>query len=77
MEAPDELAVSFSQALQNPVYDIYLGRKNCVPTDFIYWGTFESEEAALQKAEEIAQEKGSLIEDFRVVDGEKMMMVMS
>lgn len=71
LEAPDELAVSFSQALQNPVYDMYLGRKNCVPTDFIYRGTFESEEAALQKAEEIAQEKGCLLEDFRVVDGEK------
>jgi len=71
LEVPIELAVLFSEAMQHPVYDLYLGRKNCVPTDFIYRGTFESEESALQKAEEIAQEKGCLIEDFRVVDGEQ------
>lgn len=71
LEAPAESADAFAEALQNPVYDIYFGRKNCVPTDFIYRGTFESEDAALQKASEIAQEKGSLIEDFRVVDGEQ------
>lgn len=71
MEVPAESAVSFAEALQNPTYDLYLGRKNCVPTDFIYRGTFESEKDALQKAEEIAKEKGSLIEDFWVVDGEQ------
>ncbi|MFH1562008.1 MAG: type I-E CRISPR-associated protein Cas5/CasD [Nitrospirota bacterium] len=71
LEVPEELADLFTEALQNPTYDIYLGRKNCVPTDFIYRGSFELEEAALQKADEIAQEKGSLIEDFRVVDGEQ------
>ena len=71
LEVPAESEAGFAEALRYPVYDIYLGRKNCVPTDFIYRGTFESEEAALQKAEEIAQEKGFLIEDFRVVDGEK------
>ena len=71
LEVPAESEAGFAEALRYPVYDIYLGRKNCVPTDFIYRGTFESEEAALQKAKEIAQEKGFLIEDFRVVDGEK------
>lgn len=71
LEAPAESAVTFAEALKNPVYDLYLGRKHCVPTDFIYQGTFENEKAALQKAGEIAQEKGSLIEDFQVVDGEQ------
>lgn len=70
MEVPAELAEYFADAMQKPVYDLYLGRKNCVPTDFIYRGTYEHEDVALQKAAEIAQEKGSLIEDFRVVDGE-------
>lgn len=70
LEAPAELAQSFADALQKPVYDLYLGRKNCVPTDFIYRGTYEHEVAALQKADEIMQGKGSMIEDFRVVDGE-------
>ncbi len=71
VEVPLGLADSFAQALQNPIYDLYLGRKNCVPTDFVYRGIFESEDAALRKADEIAQEKGSLVEDFRVVDGER------
>ena len=71
MEVPAELAKSFADALKNPVYDLYLGRKNCVPTDFIYRRTFEHEEAALQNADEIAQEKGFMIEDFRVVDDER------
>ena len=71
LEVPAELAESFANALQKPVYDLYLGRKNCVPTDFIYRGTFEDEGATLQKADEIAQEKGLMLEDFRVVDGEE------
>ena len=71
MEVPAESAVLFAEALQNPTYDLYLGRKNCIPTDFIYQGTFKSEEDALQRADEIAQEKGLLTEDFRVVDGEQ------
>lgn len=69
-EVPADLAQSFAEALQKPVYDLYLGRKNCVPTDFIYRGIYEHEEGALQKADEIIQEKGFVIEDFRVVDCE-------
>ncbi|MBS3985960.1 MAG: type I-E CRISPR-associated protein Cas5/CasD [Selenomonadales bacterium] len=68
LELPDDLAKPIADALQNPVYDLYLGRKNCVPTDFVYRGTFAHEEAALKRAHEIAQDKG-LAEDFRVVDG--------
>lgn len=69
LEVPPARADSIAQALQNPVYDIYLGRKTCVPTDFIYRGIFESEDDALLAAEAIAAEK-DLKEDFRVVDGE-------
>jgi len=71
MEVPAELADSFAEALKNPVYDLYLGRKTCVPTEFIYQGTFEDEQTALEKASNIADEKGNLIEDFKVVDGEQ------
>jgi len=70
LEVPFELAESFAAALQNPIYDLYFGRKNCVPTDFIYRGTFQSENDALKEASSIAQEKGSFIEDFKVIDGE-------
>lgn len=36
IEAESSAIDNFAEALQNPVYDIYLGRKNCVPTDFIF-----------------------------------------
>ncbi|MFA7114827.1 MAG: type I-E CRISPR-associated protein Cas5/CasD [Candidatus Omnitrophota bacterium] len=70
VEIPDDLADNFSLAMQNPVYDIYLGRKNCVPTDFVYRGIFDDEKAALDFAKKIILEKGNLIEDFLVIDGE-------
>lgn len=69
-EAPSDLASSFSQALQNPVFDLYLGRKNCVPSEFIYQGTFEDEEKAFERVFTIVSEK-KLLEDFRVIDGEQ------
>jgi len=69
VEVPSELSITFSEALKCPVYDLYLGRKNCVPTDFIYRGVFDTENDAYQKAMEIAQEK-NLCQEFRVIDGE-------
>ncbi|MCK9582530.1 MAG: type I-E CRISPR-associated protein Cas5/CasD [Endomicrobiales bacterium] len=70
MEVPALRSDEFAEALQHPIYDLYLGRKNCVPTDFIFHGIFETQEVALHNAEMLAHEKGLLIEDFRVVDGE-------
>lgn len=70
MEVPQVQADTFAQALQEPIFDLYLGRKNCVPTDFVYRGLFSSEEEALAQAALIAQEK-EVGEDFRVVDGEQ------
>lgn len=69
LEVPTEKVATFAEALQNPYWDIYFGRKCCAPTDFIYRGCFDSELSALKKALEIAQEK-KLSENFRVVDGE-------
>ena len=68
LEVPADKAESIAEALQNPVWDIYLGRKNCVPTDFIYRGIFDNETVALEKAISIATEK-QRIEDFRVLHG--------
>lgn len=68
LEVPGVKAESIAEALQNPAWDIYLGRKNCVPTDFVYRGIFDQETAALVQAETIAVEKHR-IEDFRVVQG--------
>ena len=69
IEVPGDLADNFAAKLQNPVYDIYLGRKNCVPTDFVYRGEFETEGESLLAAGQIAALK-NLCEDFRVIDGE-------
>jgi len=68
LEVPGNLASSIADALQNPVWDLYLGRKNCAPTDFIYRGTFATETEALSQAEILALEKRRM-EDFRVIHG--------
>lgn len=85
LEVPSDMSDEISNALKNPVYPIYLGRKCCVPTDFVGHenGSFESaddaERAAFEKAKEKAAarnkaehktDKWELAEDFRVVDGE-------
>jgi len=67
-EALPQRSLEIAEALRNPVWDLYLGRKNCVPTDFIYRGTFETQEEAEKSAYDIATEK-KLLEDFRVLDG--------
>ena len=69
MEIPKEQAEHLSHALINPVWDLFLGRKNCAPSDFIFRGFFPTEEEAIAKASEIKNEK-SLKEIFRVVDGQ-------
>lgn len=69
LEVPSGLADETAHALQNPVYPIYLGRRCCVPTEFVYQGNFNSAEDAEKKAMNLASEK-SLKLDFRVIDGE-------
>lgn len=69
LQAPAALAQEAAAALQAPVWDLYLGRKNCVPTDFIYQGLFDSAEAALVQGAALAQEKGRVF-SFGVLQGE-------
>lgn len=68
LEVPVDKAEIIAQALQNPAWDVYLGRKNCVPTDFIYRGIFDNATDALTQSAIIATQKNR-IEDFRVVQG--------
>lgn len=70
LETPEDKAEAIAGALQNPAWDLYLGRKNCVPTDYLYRGTHASEAEALQQALSIAATK-NLAEEFRVFDGER------
>lgn len=69
VEVPLDKAGTLAQALQTPVWDLCLGRKSCVPTDFVYRGVFENVADAVIKAEEIAKDK-NLLKDFEVLDGE-------
>jgi len=68
LEVPDDLVDRVSSALVNPVWDLCLGRKNCVPTDFIYRETFKNEGEAIDEAVVIAKSKKRM-EQFRVLQG--------
>ncbi|MDD5228072.1 MAG: type I-E CRISPR-associated protein Cas5/CasD [Methylococcales bacterium] len=69
LEVPSDKAETIADALQTPVWDLFLGRKSCVPTDLVYRGVFDSEANAIESALLIADEK-ALIVDFKVLDGE-------
>lgn len=69
LQVPEERAPAIAEALQSPVWDLYLGRKHCVPTDFVYRGTFPDSHAAEAEARALADTK-QLVEDFQVLDGE-------
>jgi len=68
-ELDNVMADTIASALQSPVFDLSLGRKNCVPTDFIYRGTFDSFEGASTMAESLMGEK-DLEVSFTVKDEE-------
>jgi len=69
LQVPGDKAQPIAEALQNPAWDVYFGRKNCVPTDFIFRGCYADESEAMGQAQAIARDK-VLLEDFRVLDGE-------
>ena len=69
VEVPTNKSAIFAEALVNPCWDIYFGRKCCAPTDWMYRGSFATESSAIEKSKEIAKDK-KLLEDFRVLDGE-------
>ncbi|MDO9519029.1 MAG: type I-E CRISPR-associated protein Cas5/CasD [Pseudohongiella sp.] len=58
-----------AEALKNPVWDLYLGRKNCVPTEFIFQGIHGSAESAFKAASQLALVK-KRSEIYRVLQGE-------
>ena len=70
LQAPSSAtAEQAAAALQAPVWDLYLGRKNCVPTEFIYQGLFDSAEAALVAGQQLAASKHRTMA-LRVLQGE-------
>ena len=69
LQVPGDKADAIAEALQTPAWDVYLGRKNCVPTDFIFRGLYADEDEAIAQALAFAEGK-ALLEDFRVLGGE-------
>ncbi|NDL69939.1 type I-E CRISPR-associated protein Cas5/CasD [Vreelandella alkaliphila] len=69
LQGPKEELTELEAALQNPVWDLYLGRKNCVPTEFIVQGIHADEEQAMDKARQLATSKKRL-SIFKVLQGE-------
>lgn len=68
LQAPDDLITEVAQALQNPVWDLSLGRKTCVPTEFIFQGQFANRDDALAAALHLAEQK-QRTRDFMVIQG--------
>lgn len=67
LSVPKDEAEEIEHYLQQPVWELSLGRKCCVPTEFIFQGRFLKKEQAIQKAKVLAQSKNK-VEDFSVVD---------
>lgn len=69
LQVPSKRAVDIAEALQAPVWDLYLGRKHCTPTEFLYQGRFDTVEVAEATSRALAEAK-QLVEDYRVRDGQ-------
>lgn len=69
LQVPADQAETLADALQNPVWDLYLGRKNCVPTELIFQGVFDTTDAAWLQADRLAESKQRVL-GYSVMDGE-------
>ncbi len=68
LQVPSDLADEIVSALQSPHWDVYLGRKTCIPTELVYQGVFQSIDSAFEQADKLAKQR-TLLEDFKVVQG--------
>ncbi|MGL5336087.1 MAG: type I-E CRISPR-associated protein Cas5/CasD [Enterovibrio sp.] len=62
LQVPQNRIETIANALQQPVWDLCLGRKNCAPTEFIYQGQFATAQQALDSANQLAQTKRRALE---------------
>ncbi len=53
----NDLKNKIINSIQNPVWDTFLGRKNCAPTEFLYQGVFDSEEECEEKFKQLSENK--------------------
>tara|TARA_R110001583_G_scaffold60475_2_gene179638 strand:- start:1545 stop:2252 length:708 start_codon:yes stop_codon:yes gene_type:complete len=69
LQVPEDLADTLVEALRNPVWDLYLGRKCCVPTELILQGRFADATQAQDAADHLAETKQRQ-PCYRVLQGE-------
>lgn len=69
LQGPQQELAELEQALTSPVWDLYLGRKNCVPTEFIAQGIYSTENQAFNAAGMLAESK-KRCPAFTVLQGE-------
>lgn len=69
LEVPSAHVDEVIAALKAPAWDVYLGRKNCAPTEFIYQGMHDSADAALLAGRQLAEAKQRSLA-LRVLQGE-------
>ncbi len=69
LQGAEQDLTELQSALQNPVWDLYLGRKSCVPAEFVEQGIHVDSETAFAKAEEFAFAKNRSLA-YRVLQGE-------
>ncbi|MFA6937661.1 MAG: type I-E CRISPR-associated protein Cas5/CasD, partial [Treponema sp.] len=64
LETPCDLVDKVAESLKNPVFPIYLGRRCCVPTDYVFQGIFndekDAEDSVLKKATAKGESRDSL-----------------
>lgn len=73
LQGPKSELDELQQALQSPMWDLYLGRKNCVPTELIGQGVHATVKDALTHAEQLATHEAREVKRtaiFRVLQGE-------
>ncbi|MGM0439659.1 MAG: type I-E CRISPR-associated protein Cas5/CasD [Chlamydiota bacterium] len=71
LQVPKDLSEDLVQALANPAWELYLGRKTCVPSEIVFQGLFDSLEEAHERSKVLAENK-QLQEEFRVLQGEHL-----
>lgn len=69
LQVPAAYVDDVESALKSPIWDLYLGRKCCVPTEFIFQGRFDTPETAMIAAQAMADGKRR-VPVMKVLQGE-------
>ena len=56
-QMPESVCEKFASALQQPVFDLFLGRKCCIPSELIFQGVTDSEKDALSILADLGEKR--------------------